>query len=90
MTYTHEQLLAAIETEVNSTALHCHDRGHPPGCCCDLAREDHLDLCRVILDLHEPVPVHGYCQTCLYGYGGEPCPTVQVVADALRKMGCDV
>lgn len=82
---THDDLLAAINKAWVATDLTCHDRGHPPGCCCSLMAEDHLDTLRAVLDLHDPDPewVHCWCD----GTTPFPCPTVQIVADALRKMG---
>lgn len=72
--YTHADLLAAIDKARPD---------HPD----DLlalyvsAKNAHLDTLRAILDLHL---VSDYCCDVL----DEPvCPTVQVVADALRTMG---
>lgn len=88
--YTHADLRAAINGAWVATDLTCHDRGHPPGCCCSLMAEDHLDTLRAVLDLHQPTPVQSVCPWCV-GYDSYnvdwPCPTVQIVADALRKMG---
>lgn len=74
MTYTHDDLLGAIDmarvdpTEWGSTWWNAN-----------------LDTLRAILDLHDPDPewVHCWCD----GTIPWPCPTVQIVADALRKMG---
>lgn len=80
-TYTHADLLAAIDKVQVAAKNMMLTTGWAYGA--------HLDTLAAILDLHR-CSDYQTCWTCTASVGEPddwPCPTVEVVADALRKMG---
>jgi len=86
---THADLLAAIDKaradETTATTAALGLRGNDE-------RNAHLDTLRAILDLHQPYDaevgvVGGPDWCCVKERVHWPCASVQVVADALTRMG---
>ena len=85
---THADLLAAIDKARRNPEE--WDGLMEGGWSVAAAHNAQLDLCRAILDLHQPTGSgedYGYCDGCFNGCDWDTCPTMQAVADALTRMG---